>query len=43
MVKAKVAQHRNDPTGEISLTFRKSNTRFYTMAPSPREAEVPAY
>jgi replicative DNA helicase len=40
LVKAKVAKHRNGPIGEVPLQFRKSNTRFYTMA---REAEVQAY
>jgi replicative DNA helicase len=43
VVKAKVAKHRNGPIGEIPLSFRKSNTRFYTMQPSAREAAVPAY
>ena len=43
VVKAKVAKHRNGPTGEVPLSFRKTNTRFYTMAPSQREAEVLAY
>jgi len=42
-IKAKVAKHRNGPIGEIPLTFRKSNTRFYTMAPAAREVEVSAY
>jgi replicative DNA helicase len=40
LVKAKVAKHRNGPIGEVPLQFRKTNTRFYTVA---REAEVPAY
>ncbi|HET6380370.1 MAG TPA: replicative DNA helicase [candidate division Zixibacteria bacterium] len=40
LVKAKVAKHRNGPIGEVPLQFRKSNTRFYTLA---REAEVQAY
>ena len=42
VVKAKVAKHRNGPTGEVPLSFRRTNTRFYTMAPSPRDA-VPVY
>ncbi|MEO8511560.1 MAG: replicative DNA helicase [Chloroflexota bacterium] len=41
VVKAKVAKHRNGPIGEVSLNFRKANTRFYTMA--PRDVEVSAY
>ena len=40
-IRAKVAKHRNGPIGEISLQFRKTNTRFYTMA--ARESEVVAY
>jgi replicative DNA helicase len=40
LVKAKIAKHRNGPIGEVPLQFRKTNTRFYTVA---REAEVPAY
>jgi replicative DNA helicase len=40
LVKAKVAKHRNGPIGEVPLQFRKSNTRFYTLA--ARE-EVAAY
>ena len=43
IIKAKVAKHRNGPIGEVPLMFRKSNTRFYTMAPSAKEVEVPAY
>jgi replicative DNA helicase len=41
LIKAKVAKHRNGPIGEVPLQFRKTNTRFYTMA--PREVEAPAY
>jgi len=41
LVKAKVAKHRNGPIGEVPLQFRKSNTRFYTMA--TRDTEVAAY
>lgn len=40
-IRAKVAKHRNGPIGEISLQFRKTNTRFYTMA--ARESEAVAY
>jgi replicative DNA helicase len=40
-IKAKVAKHRNGPIGEVALQFRKTNTRFYTMA--ARETEVVAY
>jgi replicative DNA helicase len=40
LLKAKIAKHRNGPIGEVPLQFRKTNTRFYTVA---REAEVPAY
>jgi replicative DNA helicase len=40
LVKAKVAKHRNGPIGEVPLQFRRSNTRFYTVA--ARE-EVAAY
>jgi len=32
LVKAKIAKHRNGPIGEVPLQFRKSNTRFYTIA-----------
>jgi replicative DNA helicase len=32
LIKAKVAKHRNGPIGEVPLQFRKTNTRFYTMA-----------
>jgi replicative DNA helicase len=39
-IKAKVAKHRNGPIGEVPLQFRRSNTRFHTLA---RETEVPAY
>jgi replicative DNA helicase len=39
-VKARVAKHRNGPIGEVPLQFRKTNTRFYSVA--ARE-EVPAY
>ena len=41
LIKAKVAKHRNGPIGEVPLQFRKTNTRFYTMA--ARETEVVAY
>jgi len=40
-IRAKVAKHRNGPIGEISLQFRKTNTRFYTMA--ARETEAVTY
>ena len=40
LIKAKVAKHRNGPIGEVPLQFRKSNTRFYTVA--ARE-EIAAY
>jgi replicative DNA helicase len=40
LVRAKVAKHRNGPIGDVPLQFRKSNTRFYTVA--ARE-EVSAY
>ncbi len=43
LIKAKVAKHRNGPTGDVPLNFRKTNTRFYTVAPAQREAEVFAY
>jgi replicative DNA helicase len=32
LIKAKIAKHRNGPIGEVPLQFRKSNTRFYTVA-----------
>ncbi len=32
LVRAKVAKHRNGPIGDVPLQFRKSNTRFYTVA-----------
>ena len=41
LIKAKVAKHRNGPIGEVPLQFRKTNTRFYTMA--PRESAVATY
>ncbi len=40
LVKAKVAKHRNGPIGEVSLHFRRSNTRFYTVT---ARDDVPAY
>jgi replicative DNA helicase len=40
-IRVKVAKHRNGPIGEIALQFRKTSTRFYTMA--PRESEVVTY
>jgi replicative DNA helicase len=40
LVKAKVAKHRNGPIGDVPLQFRKTNTRFYSVA---REESVPAY
>ena len=42
LIKAKVAKHRNGPIGEVPLQFRKSNTRFYTMA-APRGRRAQAY
>jgi replicative DNA helicase len=41
LVKAKVAKHRNGPIGEVPLQFRKTNTRFYTLA--ARDVEVATY
>lgn len=41
LVKAKIAKHRNGPIGEVPLQFRKTNTRFYSVA--PREVEVTTY
>ena len=41
LIKAKVAKHRNGPIGEVPLQFRKTNTRFYTMA--ARETEAVTY
>ncbi|HEY8921402.1 MAG TPA: DnaB-like helicase C-terminal domain-containing protein, partial [Candidatus Limnocylindria bacterium] len=41
LIKAKVAKHRNGPIGEVALQFRKTNTRFYTMA--ARETEAVTY
>ncbi len=32
LVKAKIAKHRNGPIGEVPLQFRKSTTRFFTVA-----------
>ena len=40
LVKAKVAKHRNGPIGEVPLQFRKTNTRFYTMAARETEEAV---
>jgi replicative DNA helicase len=42
LIKAKVAKHRNGPIGEIALQFRKTNTRFYTMA-TREDAVAPTY
>ena len=41
LIKAKVAKHRNGPIGEVPLQFRKTSTRFYTMA--ARESDMVAY
>ena len=32
LVKTKIAKHRNGPIGEVPLQFRKSTTRFFTVA-----------
>jgi replicative DNA helicase len=40
LVKAKVAKHRNGPIGEVPLSFRRANTRFYTVASTQ---DVPAF
>jgi replicative DNA helicase len=40
LIKAKVAKHRNGPIGEVPLQFRKTNTRFYTMAARETEEAV---
>jgi replicative DNA helicase len=42
LIKAKVAKHRNGPIGEVPLQFRKTNTRFYTMA-TREDAVAPTY
>jgi replicative DNA helicase len=40
VVKLKLAKHRNGPTGEIDLWFRKSLTRFQNYAGDRYEAAV---
>jgi replicative DNA helicase len=42
VVKVKLAKHRNGPTGEIELWFRKRQTRFVSVAQEERYAEVEA-
>ncbi|HEY8169122.1 MAG TPA: replicative DNA helicase [Candidatus Limnocylindrales bacterium] len=39
VVKLKLAKHRNGPTGEVALWFRKRQTRFVSYADSERFAE----
>jgi replicative DNA helicase len=39
VVNLKLAKHRNGPTGEIKLYFRKRQTRFVAYADSERYAE----
>ncbi len=39
VVKLKLAKHRNGPTGEIALWFKKRQTRFVSYADSERYAE----
>ena len=39
VVKLKLAKHRNGPTGEIDLWFKKKQTRFVSYA-GERYAEV---
>ena len=39
VVKLKLAKHRNGPTGEIALWFKKRQTRFVSYADSERFAE----
>jgi replicative DNA helicase len=39
-VKLKLAKHRNGPTGEIDLWFKKAQTRFVNYASSDRFADV---
>ena len=40
VVNLKLAKHRNGPTGEIKLWFRKRQTRFVSYATEDRYAEV---
>ncbi len=42
LVKAKVAKHRNGPIGEVSLQFRRKQTRFYPVE-AREEVEVTPY
>ena len=39
VIKVRLAKHRNGPTGEIALFFRKRQTRFVSLAESERYAE----
>ncbi|MGH2406916.1 MAG: replicative DNA helicase [Candidatus Limnocylindrales bacterium] len=39
IVKVKLAKHRNGPTGDLALFFRKRQTRFVSLAESERYAE----
>ena len=42
LVKAKIAKHRNGPIGEVPLQFRRTQTRFYSVA-AREEVEVTPY
>ena len=42
VINVKLAKHRNGPTGEIKLYFRKRQTRFVAYATEDRYAEVEA-
>jgi replicative DNA helicase len=39
IIKVKLAKHRNGPTGDLALYFRKRQTRFVSLAESERYAE----
>ena len=42
IISVKLSKHRNGPTGEIKLWFRKRQTRFIAYASEERYAEVEA-
>jgi len=43
VINLRLAKHRNGPTGETKLYFRKRQTRFVSIADESRYASAPAY
>jgi replicative DNA helicase len=43
VINLRLAKHRNGPTGETKLYFRKRQTRFVSIAEESRYASTPAY